>query len=60
MPKIEYEYSLYADDITWYLALAYLKDHQKDKTIELLKDIVKNDSESELGKKAEALLKEIE
>lgn len=33
----EYEYSLYADYITWYLALAYLKGHQLDKAKELLK-----------------------
>lgn len=32
----EYEYSLYADDITWYLALAYIKDHKLDKAKELL------------------------
>lgn len=55
-----YEYSLYADDIAWYLALAYLKDHQKDKAIELLKVIVKNDSESEFGKKAQIMLDELE
>lgn len=32
----EYEYSLYADDITWYLALAYIKDKDKDKAKDLL------------------------
>lgn len=33
----EYEYSLYADDITWYLALAYLKNEEPEKAKELLK-----------------------
>lgn len=35
----EYEYSLYADYITRYLALAYLKDHNLDKAKELLKPL---------------------
>lgn len=56
----EYEYSIYADDITWYLALAYIKDHQKDKAISLLKTIVENDKESDFGKNAEALLIQLE
>lgn len=56
----EYEYSLHADDITWYLALAYIKDHQKDKAISLLKTIVENDKESDFGKNTEALLMQLE
>ncbi len=36
----EYEYSLYADDITWYLALAYLKDNKPDKVKELIKPLI--------------------
>ncbi len=36
----EYEYSLYADDITWYLALAYLKDNKPDKVKDLLKPLI--------------------
>lgn len=35
----EYEYSLYADDITWYLALAYLKNGKSAKAQELLKSL---------------------
>ena len=38
----EYEYSLYADDIAWYLALAYLKDHNLERTKELLKPLADN------------------
>ena len=35
----EYEYSLYADDITWYLALAYLKADKPERAKELLKPL---------------------
>ena len=51
----EYEYSLYADDITRYLALAYLKDHNIDKAKKLLKPLADNGDE-----KAIILLKAIE
>lgn len=38
----EYEYSLYADYITWYLALAYLKDDKPEKAKIVLKPLVEN------------------
>ena len=38
----EYEYSLYADYITWYLALAYLKDDKPEKAKIVLKHLVEN------------------
>ena len=38
----EYEYSLYADDIAWYLALAYLKVNKPEKSKELLKPLAEN------------------
>lgn len=38
----EYDYSLYADDITWYLVLAYIKAHNIDKAKELLKPLADN------------------
>lgn len=41
----EYDYSLYADDITWYLALAYLKGHNLDKAKKLLKPLADNDDD---------------
>lgn len=50
----EYEYSLFADDIAWYLALAYLKDDKPEKAKELLKPLAVNGHE-----KAVALIKEI-
>lgn len=45
----EYEYSLYADDIAWYLALAYLKDDKPEKAKELLKPLAdKGDDKAKL------------
>jgi hypothetical protein len=38
----EYEYSLYADNIAWYLALAYLKVDKPEKSKELLKPLADN------------------
>lgn len=38
----EYEYSLYTDDIAWYLALAYLKVDKPEKSKELLKPLAEN------------------
>jgi hypothetical protein len=38
----EYEYSLYANDIAWYLALAYLKVDKPEKSKELLKPLAEN------------------
>lgn len=38
----EYEYSLYTDDIAWYLALAYLKVDKPEKSKKLLKPLAEN------------------
>lgn len=51
----EYEYSLYADAITRYLALAYLKDHNLEKAKKLLKPLADNGDEEAI-----TLLKAIE
>lgn len=51
----EYEYSLYEDDITWYLALAYIKDHNVEEAKKLLRTITNNKDYD-----VEQLLKEIE
>ena len=51
----EYEFSLYADVITRYLALAYIKEHNLDKAKELLKPLADNDDEEAI-----TLLKAIE
>lgn len=45
----EYEYSLYADDIAWYLALAYLKDNKPGKAKELLKPLAVNGHEKAIA-----------
>lgn len=45
----EYEYSLYTDDIAWYLALAYLKDDKPEKAKELLKPLAANGYEKAIA-----------
>lgn len=56
----EYEYSLYADDISWYLALGYIKVHDIEKANSILHAIHVDDDESEFGQKVKELLKELE
>lgn len=57
----EYEYSLHANEICWYLALAYIKDHQKNKAIELLRIIERSDPDFEVEQKnVKDLLDELE
>lgn len=56
----EYEYSLYADDISWYLALGYIKVHDKEKASRILHAIHVDDDGSKLGQKVKELLKELE
>ncbi len=56
----EYEYSLYADDISWYLALGYIKVHDIEKASRILHAIHVDDDESEFGQKVKELLKELE
>lgn len=45
----EYEYSLYANDIAWYLALAYLKDDKPEKAKEFLKPLAANGHEKAIA-----------
>lgn len=58
----EYAYHVNGNDvrIKWFLALAYLKDNQKDKAVQLLRVIVKDDKGTDLKEQAEKLLKEID
>lgn len=49
------DYSYYENDIAWYLALAYIKDHNVEKAKEILKPLADNDN-----KEAKKLLTEIE
>ncbi len=51
----EYEYSLYTDYITWYLALAYLKNEEPEKAKELLNLLADNGDA-----KATKLMKDVE
>ena len=48
------DYTYYENDIAWYLALAYIKDHNLEKAKELLKPLADNGDEE-----AEKLLKEL-
>ena len=58
----EYVYKVSGNDtrIKWFLALAYLKDNQTGKTIELLKSIIKDDKGTYLKENAEQLLRDLE
>ena len=57
----EYAYTANGNDvrIAWYLALAYLKDGNPDKSIPLLQAISKDDRGTDLGEPASKLLKDI-
>lgn len=57
-----YVYSVNGNDILikWFLALAFLKDGQKEKATELLSAIVKDDKGTFLKEEAEQLLKDID
>lgn len=57
----DYEKNLCVCDIRWYLALAYLKNHDVDKTKEWLRIIIADDKESGYYKKdAKELLRKLE
>lgn len=57
----EYAYRANGNDIriTWYLALAYLKDNHPDKATKLLQTIVQDDKGTDLGDIAKNLLNDI-
>lgn len=55
----DYYYYLYADDIAWYLALAYIQQNQFGSARAMLKRIMA-DGDSDYADEAEALYKQIE
>lgn len=55
----DYTYRAYANDISWYLSLAYIKDKQVDKAKEVLRKLIKDNPETEIADKAQKLLAEI-
>lgn len=55
----DYTYSAYANDIAFNLALAYIKDDQKDKAIPILEKLEKDNPDTPIATKAQKILKEI-
>lgn len=55
----DYTYSAYANDIAFNLALAYIKDDQKDKAIPILEKLEKDNPDTPIAVKAQKILKEI-
>lgn len=53
------DYTNHSTTIAWYLALSYLKDNQKEKSIAILDKLIKENPESAIGKMAEKLKKDI-
>lgn len=55
----DYTYSAYANDIAFNLALAYIKDDQKDKAIPILEKLEKDNPDTLIAAKVQKLIKEI-
>ena len=56
----DFAYSAYANDISFNLALAYIKDDQIDKAIPVLEKLVKDNPDTPIAVKAKELLKELQ
>ena len=54
-----FTYNAYANDIAWNLALAYIKDDQKDKAIPILEKLEKDNPDTLIAAKVQKLIKEI-
>ena len=55
----DYDYHLYANDIAWNLALAYIKGHQKDNAIPILEKIKQDNPDTPLYNKADELIRQL-
>lgn len=55
----DFTYNAYANDITWNLALAYVKDDQIDKAITILEKIKEDNPDTPLYNKAVELIKKL-
>lgn len=55
----DFTYNAYANDITWNLALAYIKDDQIDNAISLLEKLKADNPDAPISLKAHELLKKI-
>ena len=56
----DFTYNAYANDIAWNLALAYVKDDQKDKAITVLEKLVKDNPDTPIAAKANNLKKQLQ
>lgn len=54
-----FTYHLYANDIAWNLALAYVKDDQMDKAITILEELKKENPDTPIYNKADELVKKL-
>ena len=55
----EYKYRAYANDIAWYLALAYIKNNQTAEAEKVLAKLVEDNPDTEIADKAQKLLNSI-
>ena len=55
----DFTYNVYANDIAWNLALAYIKDDQIDKAIPVLEKLEKDNPDTPISMQAENLLRAI-
>lgn len=55
----DFTYNVYANDIAWNLALAYIKDNQTEKATHVLEKLVEENPDTPISIKANELLKEI-
>lgn len=56
----DFTYHPFANDIAWNLALAYIKDNQKDKAIPILEKLEADNREIPIAAKAQGLLKKLQ
>lgn len=56
----DFTYNAYANDIAWNLALAYVKDDQKDKAITVLEKLVKDNPDTPIAAEANNLKKQLQ
>ena len=55
-----FTYNAYANDIAWNLALAYVKDDQIDKAINILQKLKADNPDTPISQKAQELLKKVQ
>ena len=56
----DFTYNAYANDITWNLALAYVKDDQIDKAITIMEKLKEDNPDTPLYNKADELIKKLQ